>query len=272
MRLTAPGTGWRARLAGVASRLLSAAVFGTLLLVAIIATRLVWSPDWALARYDFLLLYALSLQLLFLVTGIETRQEALAILAFHVTGTVMELFKTHMGSWSYPEPALFRIAGVPLFAGFMYASVGSFILRAANGFDIRFENFPPLWAARGLALLVYLNFFGHHFGPDLRLALMAGTLLLFLPCIVRFPGGLGLPFPLVALGTCAALWIAETVGTLTGTWTYGGGGGMARLSLLGSWYLLLFVSFMLVSPALNIARAPWKLAPGPRVIERNQRP
>jgi hypothetical protein len=41
------------------------------------------------------------------------------ILIYPVVGTVMELFKTHMCSWTYPEPALIRIAGVPLFSGFM---------------------------------------------------------------------------------------------------------------------------------------------------------
>ena len=34
--------------------------------------------------------------------------EAKVILLFHVTGTVMEIFKTSVGSWIYPEAALLR--------------------------------------------------------------------------------------------------------------------------------------------------------------------
>lgn len=46
------------------------------------------------------------------------------ITIFHVVGTAMEVFKTHAGSWVYPEENFFRIGGVPLFSGFMYAAVG----------------------------------------------------------------------------------------------------------------------------------------------------
>ena len=60
-------------------------------------------------------------------------EEAKVILAFHLVGTAMELFKTHMGSWEYPEPSLLRIGGVPLFSGFMYAAVGSSKVKHLSG-------------------------------------------------------------------------------------------------------------------------------------------
>ena len=54
----------------------------------------------------------------------------------------MEIFKTSVGSWIYPEPSLLRIGGVPLFTGFMYAAIGSYIARCWRLFDFRFTR-PP---------------------------------------------------------------------------------------------------------------------------------
>ena len=42
---------------------------------------------------------------------------------FHLVGTVMELFKTHAGSWVYPEASVLHIGAVPLFSGFIGAAV-----------------------------------------------------------------------------------------------------------------------------------------------------
>ncbi len=45
------------------------------------------------------------------------------------------------------------------------------------------------------------------------------------------------------------LWVAENVGTRTGTWVYAGTSeaAWASLSRMGSWYLLLYVSFITVT-------------------------
>ena len=37
---------------------------------------------------------------------LETWEEAKVIFVFHVVGTAMEIFKTSVGSWIYPEPSL----------------------------------------------------------------------------------------------------------------------------------------------------------------------
>ena len=74
------------------------------------------------------------------------RRPALILSPGEYVGTLMELFKTSHGSWIYPEHNLLRIGGVPLFSGFMYASIGSFIARIQRLLDIRFEAYPPLWA------------------------------------------------------------------------------------------------------------------------------
>lgn len=72
----------------------------------------------------------------------ETIAEAKVILAYHLVGTLMELHKTSLGSWLYPEASLFHIAGVPLFSGFMYAAVGSYLARVWRLFDFRFARHP----------------------------------------------------------------------------------------------------------------------------------
>jgi uncharacterized membrane protein YoaT (DUF817 family) len=98
-----------------------ACLFGGLLLVALIVTDVVWQEGWPVHRYDALFGIALGLQVVFLWLKLETWEEARVILLFHLTGTAMELFKVNVGSWTYPEPALLKLWGVPLFSGFMYA-------------------------------------------------------------------------------------------------------------------------------------------------------
>jgi uncharacterized membrane protein YoaT (DUF817 family) len=233
-----------------------ACLFGGLLLSAIIASKLLWQPDWTIARYDALFLFALLVQAVFLRFGLETWAEARVILLFHLTGTAMELFKTYAGSWAYPEDALFRIMAVPLFSGFMYASVGSYIARVIRIFDMRFTPYPPLWATFALGGAIYVNFFAHHFLSDIRLALFACTLLLYARCRVYFrimQHDWWMPLPLAAFLASLALWIAENIGTLTGTWIYAGQARMELVSVgkIGSWYLLLYVAFVTVTVVLR---------------------
>lgn len=243
-----------------------ACLFGGLLLAAIIASKLIWQPDWPLHRYDFLFLFAIATQAVFLWHGLETWEEARVILLFHLTGTAMEWFKVSAGSWAYPEPALFKLMGVPLFSGFMYASVGSYIARVIRIFDMRFNPFPPFWAALALALAIYGNFFAHHFLPDIRLVLFAATLLMFARTRVWFrisSRHLWMPMPLAALLSALALWIAENVGTATGTWLYSGQrpDHWVSFAKLGSWYLLLWVAFVTVTLVSRGALSPPQISP-----------
>lgn len=229
-----------------------ACLFGGLMLAAILATRLLWQPDWPLHRYDALFLFALITQALFLRFRLETWEEARVILLFHLTGTAMEWFKVHAGSWSYPEPALFKLMGVPLFSGFMYAAVGSYMARVIRIFDMRFTPYPPFALTVLLAAAIYANFFAHHFLPDIRFALFAATILLYARTRVWFRTGRHhrwMPLPLAALLSSIALWVAENIGTATGTWLYSGqiAGQAVSFAKLGSWYLLLYVSFVTVT-------------------------
>lgn len=229
-----------------------AALFGGLLLIGLIVSDRIWQPDWQLSRYDGLLLYALGLQALFLVTGLESWREARVILLFHVTGTAMEIFKVQAGSWSYPGDGIMKLWGVPLFSGFMYASVGSYMARVIRLFHMRFAPYPPFWTTVLLAVAIYVNFFAHHFLPDIRIALFAATLLLFARTRIWFEIGNNrywMPLPLAAFLSSFFLWIAENVGTATRTWLYNGqsAGEVVNFAKMGSWYLLLYVSFVTVT-------------------------
>lgn len=229
-----------------------ACLFGGLLLLAILATRLVWHPDWPLHRYDALFLFAIATQALFLLTKLETWEEARVILLFHLTGTAMEWFKVGAGSWAYPEPGFFKLLGVPLFSGFMYASVGSYIARVIRIFDMRFAPYPPFPWTLALGAAIYVNFFAHHFVPDIRLALFLATVVLYARTRIWFrihDRHWWMPLPLAALLAAFALWVAENIGTLTGTWLYSGqaAGQLVSFGKLGSWYLLLYVAFVTVT-------------------------
>ena len=229
-----------------------ACLFGILMLIGLIFSDRIWQEGWALARYDALLLYAMLIQAAFLILRLETLAEARVILLFHLTGTVMEWFKVSMGSWAYPELAFAKVFDVPLFSGFMYAAVGSYIARVIRIFDMRFAPYPPYWASLVLAMLIYGNFFTHHFLPDLRWALIAATLILFARTRVWFTIGQvprWMPLPLAAFLTAFFLWVAENIGTATGTWIYAGQThlDLVDLSKMGSWYMLLYVSFATVT-------------------------
>jgi len=58
-----------------------------------------------------------------------------------------------------------------------------------------------------------------------------------------------MPFLLAALLTGLFLWIAENIGTWTGTWLYPSQKVWHWVSFgkLGSWYLLLVISFVVVT-------------------------
>lgn len=139
-----------------------ACLFAGVLLGFILLTKLSYPAWMPIARYDLLLLIALLTQVALLAFKFERIEEAKVILLFHVVATVMELFKTAKGSWIYPDANVIRIAGVPLFSGFLYSAVGSYIARCWRLFDFRFSNYPDARWTWLLALLIYVNFFTHH--------------------------------------------------------------------------------------------------------------
>jgi uncharacterized membrane protein YoaT (DUF817 family) len=239
-----------------------ACLFGGLMLAMIILSRWVWPEAAPIARYDMLVVGALLIQVAMLGFKLETFDEAKVILIFHVVGTVMEIFKTSAGSWIYPEASLLKIGNVPLFSGFMYAAVGSYLARVTRIFDFRFTHYPPMWATVVLAGAIYVNFFSHHYIWDFRILLFAATAVLFARTFVhyrvfrfrhRMPLLLG--FGLVAL----FIWVAENIGTWSRAWIYPSqedGWHLVGFEKLGAWLLLMIISFVLVT----LVHRPQRLA------------
>lgn len=247
---------WGALAAEIAVFLLkqaSACLFALSLLSLIAGTAWLYPDNALLSRYDFLFLAALALQFILIRFGLETWEEARVIFVFHLVGTAMELFKTSVGSWIYPEESFFRIAGVPLFSGFMYASVGSFIARNWRLLDFRFTRFPPLWAQGLLATGAYVNFFAHHYMPDFRLFLFAFSAVIYGPCLLHvtiLQKQRTMPLIMVLVMVATLIWMAENIGTFTATWLYPSqqaGWHMVSFAKIGSWYLLMLISFVLVA-------------------------
>lgn len=232
-----------------------ACLFGGLMLALLLGTFLFYPADAPLARYDFITLGAILIQIGMIAFKLESWDEVRVICAFHVVGTVMEIFKVHAGSWIYPESgdAFLVIAGVPLFSGFMYAAVGSYLTRVWRIFEFRFDRFPPLWLQALLTIAVYINFFTYHFTFDIRNILFVASALIYGPCVVWFrPDRAHRPMPLFIGLILVALfiWFAENLGTFAQAWAYpdqDGGWRPVSLAKLGSWYLLMLISFVLAA-------------------------
>lgn len=230
-----------------------ACLFGALLLAAIILTRLVYPDDAALDRNDLLTIIAVLIQIGMLAGRLETVGELRVILLFHVVGTVMELFKTDVGSWSYSSGGILHLGAVPLFSGFMYAAVGSYMVRVVRLFDIRFERYPRRWMTAVVAIACYMNFFTHHYVLDVRWLLFAAIVVLYWPAVLearilrtRLRLSVLVSFVLVAL----FIWLAENIATAGQAWIYPDqedGWTPVSLAKLGSWILLMMISVVLVT-------------------------
>ena len=231
-----------------------ACVFGGYLLAIMVITSY-WYPLESLHRYDFIFLAAVTFQLFLLATKLETIEEFIIIGVFHLVATVMEIFKTSdaIGSWTYPEDYFFGIANVPLFTGFMYSAVGSYIVRAWRIFDFQYSNYPKKTYTIILVLCIYLNFFTHHFIWDFRWVILMITLFLFHNTNVYYKlvanyhrMSLLLGWSLVAL----FIWFAENIATYANIWIYPNQTHewhMVSISKISSWFLLILLSFVLVS-------------------------
>jgi uncharacterized membrane protein YoaT (DUF817 family) len=230
-----------------------ACLYGGALLLLIMLSAFLWPDASTISRYDALFVSAVLIQVGMLAFRLEKPSEAIVIFIFHVVGTAMELFKTKAGSWTYPEDSFFRLGDVPLFSGFMYAAVGSYLARVTRIFDFHFSNYPPTWATVALAIGIYANFFTHHYIWDMRWLLFAATALLFWRCnvhyqVFRFRHRMNmlLGFFLVSL----FIWFAENIATASRIWLYPNqksGWEMVSLGKFGSWYLLMIISFVLVN-------------------------
>lgn len=215
---------------------------------------------WGMPRYDLLLLWALIIQAWLLWAKLETIDEFKAILLFHLLGFILEVFKTSSGikAWAYPEFAYTKLFNVPLFSGFMYASVGSYIIQAWRLLNLRIEHHPPYWMATLMALLIYINFFTHHYMGDYRwyiaacaLGLYARTQVIFRP----FDKDRNMPLLLGFVLTGFFIWLAENISTFYGIWQYPnqlGAWSAVHISKWSSWSLLVIMTFTITAQLKHI--------------------
>lgn len=211
-------------------------------------------------RYDLLLIIAVSIQLWMLWAKLESWDELKAITLFHVIGFALEVFKTSAGirSWSYPDFAYTKLLGVPLFSGFMYAAVGSYIIQAWRLFDIRIRHHPPYWMAALIAIAIYANFFTHHYIGDYRWYLAACALGLYARTTVIFrPLDRDRTMPLLVAFLLIGffIWLAENFSTFFGIWRYPdqlGAWTTVHVGKWSSWSLLVIMTFTIVSNLKHI--------------------
>jgi uncharacterized membrane protein YoaT (DUF817 family) len=236
----------------------NACIFGIFLLLIMIISHL-WYPLDGIHRYDFIFLAAIAFQIFLLISKFETLKEFLVIITFHIVATMMEIFKTSdaIGSWIYPEEYFFGIGNVPLFTGFMYSAVGSYIARVWKIFDFQYSYYPKSTYTVLLVTAIYINFFSHHFFYDIRWVLVTATVIMFARTQIYFKitryyrsMPLLLGWFLVAL----FIWFAENIATFANIWVYPNqkdGWQLVPLAKLSSWYLLMILSFVLVSLVNN---------------------
>ncbi|MDO9104568.1 MAG: DUF817 domain-containing protein [Methylovulum sp.] len=211
-------------------------------------------------RYDVLFIIALAIQAWMVWAKLETIDELKAICLFHAIGFVLELFKTSAGikSWAYPDFAYTKVMDVPLFSGFMYAAVGSYIIQAWRLLELRVRHHPPYWMAALIAVLIYANFFTHHFIGDYRwhiaacaLGLYARSTIVFRP----FDRDRNMPLFLAFILIGFFIWIAENISTFFGIWKYPnqlGAWSAVHIGKWSSWSLLVIMTFTIITNLKHI--------------------
>lgn len=209
----------------------------------------------SIARYDFIFIASLLLQFAFYYCKLETKDELKVICLFHIIGLILELYKTNpaVGSWSYPEAAFFKIGTVPLYSGFMYAAIGSYISQAWKIFKLELANYTRYGWSIVLCALIYSNFFTNHFMTDLRFLLIPAVFLFFFKTRVYFTITekrrmlpLSLSFILIAF----FIWVAENISTYFGAWQYPDQVHVWTLvstQKVTSWFLMVIISFILIA-------------------------
>lgn len=217
-------------------------------------------PPPCVPRYDAILIFCLIVQYALYRAGWESEREVKVIASFHVLGLMLELHKTSLGCWSYPEPSWLRIGRVPLYSGFMYASVASYCCQAWRRLELAVEGWPASWKPVFLASAIYANFFTERFIGDWRWVLIPLVFLTFARTTVRYrlrTRSRAMPLAASLTGIGAAIWIAENISTRCGAWRYPYQQHAWRFvdtGKLSSWFLLVVVTFLIVAQLKRIPK------------------
>lgn len=237
-----------------AARLVASCGFAAAFFAVLLASHHVTVPG--LSRYDTIFVACVVIQVALLATRFETLDEAKVLVLFHALGLGLELWKTdpRVASWSYPEAARFTVGEVPLYSGFMYAAVASFICQAWRRCAVELHAPPSPAVAMALVAAIYLNFFTHHLTWDLRWPLTVAVIVAFRATSVTFATAPGvrrrLPMVVWFALVGAGIWLAENAATAGGAWAYPDqrlGWRAVSLGKVQSWSLLVIVSFVLVA-------------------------
>lgn len=226
-------------------------IFPVFIFLVLAATQLFSIPG--IPRYDVILVACIAMQLVMYFTGMESAKELLLICFFHFLGVSMEIFKVSHGAWAYPEFAYSKVLGVPLYSGFMYASVASYICQAWKHFDLKVTDWPTTSQSTSLATAIYGNFYSNAYIQDARLLIIPILVYMFRHTWVRYTtNGQNRRMPMVLSFILIAffIWIAENVATFLGAWKYphqGQDWSMVRLNIMSSWFLLVIVSIIIVA-------------------------
>lgn len=233
-------------------------VFPVSIFAAILVTKVADIP--VIPEYDFVLLVCLFIQWAMVKSGLESRDELKVICVFHLIGLALEIYKIHMGSWAYPQESWTKVFGVPLYSGFMYASVASYLCQAWRRLDVRLHHWPRTLYIVPMGAAIYLNFMTHHYIWDLRWVLAALLLPLFRRTYVEFTVlsvTRRMPVLLSFLLIGWFIWLAENIATFLGAWQYPdqtSGWSMVHLGKISSWFLLVIVSFMIVAQLKHVKK------------------
>ncbi len=230
-----------------------ACIFAGSFFVVLILSKLL--PLDPLPRYDFVLLAAIVLQAGLLITRIESIQEGIVLGLFHLIGLILELFKTHpaIGSWSYPEFGYAKLGTVPLYSGFMYAAVASYMCQSWRILKLELKHYPNYKLSVPLCVAIYANFFTNAFVRDARIVLIPLVFVLFWRTQVRFTvWRVTRKMPLVMSFFLIGffIWVAENIATFLGAWVYPEQTGQwtaVSTQKMSSWFLLVIISFVIVA-------------------------
>jgi uncharacterized membrane protein YoaT (DUF817 family) len=218
-------------------------------------------PHHGIPRYDLLLIICILVQVIMYITGLETRDELLVITLFHFLGLIMEIHKVYHGSWSYPEMAYTKLKGVPLYSGFMYASVGSYICQAWRNLKLQTLRWPTSLKATGVGAAIYLNFFTNAFIVDLRIYISLALVIIFwrtkfLFVLNHYTHKISALVSFIIIGFF--IWLAENIATYFGAWKYAyqhAGWQMVSWHKITSWSLLVIVSIIIVGQLKRLKAA-----------------
>lgn len=250
-------------------------IFPAVIFLTLAASKLIHIPG--LPRYDFILIVCILAQALMLVFKWETWDEFKVICMFHIIGLLLELYKVHMGSWSYPEDGWSKIGGVPLYSGFMYASVASYICQSWRHMNLRITGWPRAYWTVGISVLIYLNFFTHHYLWDIRWWLTLLLAVIFFRTYVYFDvAGKTFRMPLVLSFVLIGffIWVAENISTFFGAWQYPDQHHAWRLVHIGkisSWFLLVVISIIIVAQLKKVKQTEQAADSVTRSVPADQR-